>query len=282
MRPSADVRTRLEKAIHERFGEEIAVPGEVLHADELIRILEHRSHRQYADTPVDEALLRLLLACAFSAPSKSDLQQADVIWVAEPAKRQRIADLIPEMPWVRKAPVFLVFCGDGRRLVQISAMRAKTFANDHLDAFFNAAVDAAIVMTTFIRAATAVGLGCCPISVIRDHAQTVSAVLELPKRVFPVAGMCVGYPAQVGQISPRLPLSVTVHIDRYDDSDLAQTIDHYDRRRHAQRPYSKQRDLERHGSAALYGWSEDKARQYAQPQRVDFGRYVRAQGFKLE
>jgi nitroreductase len=282
MRPSADIRTRLERAIHERFGEEIVVPGGVANADELVRILEHRSHRQYADRPVSEALLRLLFACALSAPSKSDLQQADIICVADPARRQGIADLIPEMPWVQEAPVFLVFCGNGRRLLQISAMRAKTFANDHLDAFFNATVDAAIVMTTFIRAATAVGLGCCPISVIRDHAETVSALLELPERVFPMAGLCVGYPAQAGQMSPRLPLSVTIHVDRYNDTDLEQKIDDYDRRRHGQQPYPKQRDLERHGSATFYGWSEDKARQYARPQRVDFGRYVRAQNFKLD
>ena len=79
MRPSTDTRAQLEEAIHGRFGEEIAMPAEVPHADELIRILEHRSHRQYDDRPVDEALLRLLFACALSAPSKSDLQQADII-----------------------------------------------------------------------------------------------------------------------------------------------------------------------------------------------------------
>ena len=32
--------------------------------------------------------------------------------------------------------------------------------------------------------------------------------------------MCVGYPSQAGWISMRLSPSVTVHVDRYDDSDL--------------------------------------------------------------
>ncbi len=282
MKSSADIRTRLDSVIQERFGEAIAAPGDVPHAEELMRLLEHRSHRQYADRPVDETLLQLLLACALSAPSKSDLQQADIIRVADLTIRQSIADLIPHMPWVREAPVFLIFCGNGRRILQISAMREKIFANDHLDAFFNATVDAAIVMATFLRAAAAVGLGCCPISVIRDHAEAVSALLELPQRVFPVAGMCVGYPAQAGHISPRLPLAVTVHVDRYDETDFGQQIDHYDRRRHAQRPYAKQRDREQYGEAVFYGWSEDKARQYARPQRADFGRYIRDHGFELD
>jgi nitroreductase/FMN reductase [NAD(P)H] len=32
----------------------------------------------------------------------------------------------------------------------------------------------------------------------------------------------------------------------------------------------------------MYGWSEDKARQYAVPERADFGAYVRARGFRLD
>ena len=36
------------------------------------------------------------------------------------------------------------------------------------------------------------------------------------------------------------------------------------------------------GRAAFYGWSEDKARQYSEPLRAAFGRYVRAKGFRLD
>ncbi len=33
---------------------------------------------------------------------------------------------------------------------------------------------------------------------------------------------------------------------------------------------------------SLYGWSEDKARQYAEPTRTDFGCFVRGKGFRLD
>ena len=52
-----------------------------------------------------------------------------------------------------------------------------TFANDHLDAFFNATVDAAIALEAFVATAEAAGLGCYPISVIRNHAEEVSGLL---------------------------------------------------------------------------------------------------------
>jgi Nitroreductase family len=175
-----------------------------------------------------------------------------------------------------------VFCANGRRLPRIAALRGKPFPNDHLDLFFNASVDAAIVLATFLRAADAVGLGCCPISVIRDHAAKISAMLELPDKVVPVAGLCVGWPADDGVLSPRLPLSTTVHEERFTETDLAGEVERYDRRRAETRPYRNQREPERFGEAQFYGWSEDKARQYAKPQRADFGAFVRGKGFHLD
>ena len=146
----------------------------------------------------------------------------------------------------------------------------------------NAAVDAGLVMMNFIRAAEAAGLGTCPISAVRNRPGTVSSVLELPQGVFPVAGLCVGYPAEAGRITPRLALNVTVHENRYDESDLREKIDAYDRRRHTALPYRRQRNIERFGEAPFYGWSEDKARQYAVPERTDFGAFIRKQGFSLK
>ncbi len=272
----------IRAALARRFGEDIAVEASLAGLDELVRIAAHRTHRRYLDRGIEPALLRLLCAAALSAPSKSDLQQCDILIVRKPALRAAIAGLLPDMPWVGSAPVFLVFLANGRRLKEIAALRQKPFPNDHLDQFFNAAVDAGLVLATFLRAASAVGLGCCPISVIRDHAAKVSELLQLPERVIPVAGMSVGWPAEESGITARLPLSLTVHEDRYDEGDLATELDAYDRRRAALRPFARQRAPETWGEAPFYGWSEDKARQYAVPQRADFGAYVRAKGFRLD
>jgi nitroreductase/FMN reductase [NAD(P)H] len=75
---------------------------------------------------------------------------------------------------------------------------------------------------------------------------------------------------------------VTVHRDRYDESGLREKIDAYDRRRHAVLPYRRQRRPEQFGEAPFYGWSEDKARQYAVPERADFGAFIRRHGFSLK
>jgi len=134
------------------------------------------------------------------------------------------------MPWVAQAARFLVVRGDSRRICEL---RDIPFANDHLDAFLNATSDAALVLQNLIRAASAAGLGACPISVIRNHAMRIAELLVLPEYVFPLAGLCLGWPSREGFVSLRLPMALTVHVDRYDDTNLAAEMDGYDRRRDA-------------------------------------------------
>ena len=241
-----------------------------------------RSIRRYAAKPVDPALIETLAAAAFSAPTKSDLQQRDIVEIRDRDTRNTIDTLFPDMPWIAGAPAFLVFCGNNRRQRQIHEWRGRPFANDHLDAFFNAAVDSAIVLAAFVIAAEQAGLGCCAISAVRNHARLISDLLALPDYVFPVAGLTLGWPADEGQVSLRLPLAATLHVDRYDDDAQRALIDAYDGRRRGIQPYARQRFAADYGESADYGWSEDKARQYSKPERADFGAFVRAKGFRLD
>jgi nitroreductase len=261
-----------------RFGDDLDLAGETPDNPWIRQVLLRRTQRRYDPRPVPEAVVRLILAAAFSASSKSDYQQATVIRVEDRGQRDRLAALIPDMPWIGNAPVFLVFLGDARRLERISR---HPVANGALEGFFNAAVDAALVLQTATLAAETLGLGTCPISVLRNHIAAVGEILALPDKVFPVAGLCLGYPAQQGFISMRLPPEVTVHRDRYDDDAVAAVAD-YDRRRDARHSLKdRQKSPEVFGTAAFYGWSEDKARQAMSPEGTGFAGWLKARGFDL-
>lgn len=238
--------------------------------------------RRFTDEPVPTDLVDTLCALALSSPTKSDLQQRDILIVEDKAKRARIDALLADQDWIPTAPVFFVFLGNNRRHRQVHDWRGKPFANDHLDAFFNATVDAAIALSAFCTAAEAAGLGCCPVSVLRDHASEVSDLLALPDHVFPIAGLGVGWPQRPGWTSLRLPLSHTVHRDTFEEDGLREAVESYDARRRGVAPYRSQRDVEQWGEDPAYGWSEDKARQYAVPQRTDWGAFVKRKGFRLE
>lgn len=271
----------IKDALAHRFGDfDHAVDPRIAAQPFLQGLASRGVCRRFRDEAVPDALIETLAALALSAPTKSDLQQRDILIIDDPAIRARIDTLLADQDWIPKAPHFIVFLGNNRRQRQIHDWTGIPFANDHLDAFFNASVDAGIVLTAFVLAAEAAGLGCCPVSVIRNHAEEVSGLLGLPDHVFPVAGLGFGWPSAPSYISARLPLAATVHRNRYNEA-TREVVEGYDRRRNGIFPYRSQRNVARFGSSPTYGWSEDKARQYAEPERADFGKFVNARGFKL-
>ncbi|WP_295317379.1 nitroreductase family protein [Roseobacter sp.] len=261
------VGSRLSELLTARFGEAPGVPDGLESHPFLTCLAARGSCRAFTTDTVTDATLETLAAAALCAPSKSDLQQRDILIVSAPEQRGALRDLLSAQAWIADAPHFVIFLANNRRQRQVQKMHEKPFPNDHLDAFFNASVDAGIALALFMAAAEAAGLGCCPISTIRNHLAPVRDLFSLPDHVFPVAGMAIGYPADTARMSPRLPLSATVHNDRFSDcSD--EVIQDYDARR----------------SAATGGpaWSRTRAEMYAEQQRGDFGGFIRGIGFKTD
>lgn len=251
--------------------------------EQIAALLDRRVTRRYRDEDVPDVLLNALLAAAQSAPAKSDLQQYSVVVMRDPARIKRIADWIGTMDWIASAPVFLVWCGDMRRGQRACAMHGMEHANNNLDTFLNTAVDCALAMAQFITAADAAGLGTCPISYVRSHIEKVSPLLSLPDGVYPVAGLTVGWPVFRRPVSMRLPPSVVVHHERYDDTGLEPELRAYDERRRAREPLAaaslKNNDV--YGPKEGVGWSENIARQLSVPERFGFAAYLRTKGFDL-
>jgi nitroreductase/FMN reductase [NAD(P)H] len=272
----------LQRTLAARFSD-APVPDESnLQSDLLHSMAARGSCRAFKDKPVPSDWVSTICALALSAPTKSDLQQSDIILLKSTETRKRLATLVAGQTWVANAPMIAIICGNNRRQRLLHEWRGVPFANDHLDALFNATGDAAITLGAFVTAAEALGLGCCPISAVRNEAATVSALLDLPDHVFPFAGVAFGFPAQTPAISKRLPLQVTCHVDRYQEVNLKEAVTQYDAARAKSQPYEKQRFPETFADSEGYTWSEDKVRQYSKPERADFGGYIRSRGFKLD
>jgi len=247
-------------------------------------LLSRRSVRRFRPELVGDGLLAALLACAQSAPTKSNLQQYSIVVLKDQARRARFLELVPQAAWAKKAPLLLVFLGDVRRGRRVAALRGYEHRNDNVDTFMNAAVDAALAMQCFISGAEALGLGCCPLSVVRNRIDELKDLLELPSGVFPIAGLAAGWPDAEPDVSMRLPPAVVVHEDRYDDSGLEAAVDAYDDRVFATAPIppEKQRHVDRYGVAERGIWSENVARQLSVPERPGFREWLRRQGLNLD
>lgn len=272
----------IEDLIRHRFAQAPEVPESLNGNSGLKRIIGRGSCRRFRQTPVALEVLETLAAASLSAPSKSDLQQCDILLLTEPDRISHIKALLTKQTWIESAPSLVIFLANNRRQRQLQDWRGQPFTSDNLDVFFNASVDAAIGLAFFIAAAEAAGLGCCPISAIRNFLPQVRDILELPDHVFPVVGLGVGYPVDSAPtISARLPLSRTVHHDRFVDITQAE-IAAYDNRRAGLRESRQQHDAATGAGDSTPLWSEAKARMSAKPHRPDFAPFILDIGFKLD
>ena len=58
--------------------------------------------------------------------------------------------------------------------------------------------------------------------------EEVIKLLKLPKYTYPIAGLCIGYPADESRKKPRLPFETFVHRDEYSVESLQGHIEKYD------------------------------------------------------
>lgn len=270
--------------IGRRYGTnyESETPAELPEA--VAQLLSRRCIRRYTDEAIPDALLDTLLACAQSAPTKSNLQQYAIIVTTDHDQRMKLADLNPDTGHMQYCPVFLTFCADMRRARRLTERHGYDYASNNMDTFLNATVDAALAMQCFITAAEAAGLGCAPISQVRNRMAEFCDALAIPEGVFPIAGLTLGWPAWEGRMNARLPQGAVIHREKYDDSDLDRLIDAYDARRQETNPIPPdgQRHADRYGTSGNCTWSENVARQLSVEERGGFREFLLGNGFELK
>lgn len=247
------------------------------------QLLERRCIRRYTDEPVPDGVLETLLACAQSAPTKSNLQQYSIIVTTDEALRMTLADLNPDTGHMKYCPVFITFCADMRRAKRLTERHGFDYASNNMDTFLNATVDAALAMQCFITAAESMGLGCAPISQVRNRMAEFCAALNIPEGVFPIAGLTLGWPAWEGRMNARLPQAAVIHRETYDDTGLDAAVDAYDAQRLETNPISAdgQRQTDKYGVSENCTWSENVARQLSVAERAGFRDYLVKNGFDL-
>lgn len=275
----------ISKLLAERYGIEVDFGKDLEFTDNLSKLLGRGSQRHFTKKPVTHSILKTLLACAQSAPTKSDLQQYSVIVVEDKDRLKELGRLNSGLGWPTSAPVFTVWCADMRRNQRLAKLRGHKHQNNNLDTFMNGVVDASLAMQSFICAAENTGLGCCPISQIRNNLRAVTEILSIPSGVFPIAGLALGWPKYLEpRISMRLPQDVVIHWDTYCEEELARHVDAFDKRRHEKEPITteKQRHVDVYGASDYCPWSENITRQLSLPERPGFSNFLKKHGYSLD
>jgi len=249
---------------------------------ELIR--RHGSVRHYKPDPVAPDIIEALVAAAQRASTSSNLQMTSVVAVTDPAVRRRLSELCGGQAHVAQAPVFLAWCADLKRLDRACELRGYTQVTAYVENFLVAAVDVAIAAQNAALAAESLGLGICYIGSIRNNVAAVIELLRLPRLVFPIVGMTVGWPATTPTVRPRLPLSAVLHWEHYDAAPKDAELAAYDRIMAATGIYQNRQVPVpgRPEQMEEYGWLEHSARRVAQAWRTELRAILEQQGFDLK
>lgn len=175
----------------------------------------HRSIRKFTDDEIPYKLLIDLIRVGQSGSTSSHVQAYSIIRVKDKANRKKISELAGGQASVAECAEFLVFCADMKRSAEASENIGNNVIRGMTEQLILATVDTAIVAQNVAIAAELHGLGICYIGGIRNEPSSISELLHIPEDVYPVFGMCIGYPASDPDVKPRLPIESILKDDYY-------------------------------------------------------------------
>lgn len=161
-------------------------------------LLGRRSIRRYERQPIEREKLDLIYAAIRNTPTSYNGQQFSVIAVTDQTVKEELYEITGQKQ-IKTSAILLVFCLDYHKLR--------------------------------VAAAESLGLGCCCVGYVRTaDPRRISDMLGLPEGVSIVCGLTIGYPREMPDLKPKLPVEAVVHEGRYmPDEKLAPLLETYDR-----------------------------------------------------
>lgn len=235
-------------------------------------LLSHRSIRKFKTDPIDDALIRQLVAAGQAASSSSFIQAYTIIEITDPVLRADLRVCAGHQSYITEAPKFLVFCGDMRRLADCAEEHGKNPQMGYTEQLLACSIDAALVAQNLVIAAESMELGAVYIGAIRNNPEEVTRLLKLPHLVVPLFGLCLGYPDQHPAIKPRLPVDTVLHTNQYDSGRFKRELASYEQ---TTSDYYRKRTAGRITS----GWSQQMAQKIEKESRPRLLEFLKSQGF---
>ena len=230
---------------------------------------DRRSIRRFSEKEVSNEVLEKILKAGFRAPFAAQL--CSVVYTRDPEKMKQFkgVGLYPS------TQVFMIFFVDFLRMEKIMSQRGHNYDFDDGMTLWLGMQDVTLAIENVILASESLGLGSVLLGVIPLKAELISEVFNVPKRVFPVVGLCLGYPdpSVKTAVRPRFPLIHSAFEDSYknlSEAEVKECMREMDEGYLTQGYYIKQRAKIplKEGKDEIdydkYSWSEHISRKFSQ------------------
>jgi FMN reductase [NAD(P)H] len=178
-------------------------------------LIERASLRNFSDKKIPRRVLQYILEAGIHSPTGGNLQPYSIIKIEKTTAKKKLAKLANQ-GFIAKAPVNLIFCIDLHRLERWAKLEIAPFtATSAFRHFWISFQDTIICAQNICTAADSLGLGSVYIGTSLEFVPQLRKMLKLPKGVFPVVLLCLGYPKKSPLPRKKFGVDVMVHNERY-------------------------------------------------------------------
>lgn len=248
----------------------------VLSSETTETLLNRVSVRSFTDELVTDAQVGAVLHAAFRAPTSSNIQSYSVVVVRDPETLEKLSVVTSGQKHVKHAPVFLAFCADLTRIDGAVRANGGNFDRNNLETGLVSSIDASLVGMATYLAADSLGMKGVMIGAVRNNATETAKILGLPRRVFCVFGMVLGWPDKAPPQKPRMAETATIHWENYgrskDGGKVDPAVAEYDKQLAA---HYRSLDIKTTDDS----WSHDMAKKFMPEPRQHLRKELKDQGF---
>lgn len=231
----------------------------MIHNPVIDSMMQRKSIRKYTNQKLSDEIIETIVRAGQQAPFAAQLCSLIL------TRKEKI-------PF--GAPLLFTICVDYYRLEKIMQKRNWDTVTNDLSLLVFGMQDASLMGENMVIAAESLGLGSCYLGGAPYQAGKLAEKYKLPKHVFPLVQLVIGYPDENPPTRPRYPLDFTLFEDEYPeitDDKMAEAMKVMDEGYRSQNYYKNldaiiplETDRKETFDYSNYGWTEHMGRKWGQ------------------
>ena len=194
-------------------------------------LMMRKSIRAYEDRGIPDEVKRDIFKGILRAPTAGNMMLYSVIEVCDQENKNILSKTCDNQAFIATAPLVLIFLSDYERwfryfkycsVKQKCILKNIDMRTPGVGDLMLASCDALIAAQNCVIACEALGLGSCYIGDVMENYEVHRELFNLPKYTFPIAMLCIGYPAPnqvIRKKTRRFKEEFIVFKDKYEKID---------------------------------------------------------------